>query len=61
MVIAATMEEMTEDAALSAGADQIVYAPFEIDDIALLLFASVQVWRNAHPEEPWADELAQQK
>src|SRR3954468_22746117 len=61
VVIAATTEEMSEDEALAAGANQIVFAPFEIDEIALLLFASVQAWRDAHPSEPWADELAQQK
>jgi hypothetical protein len=52
---------MTEAEALVAGADQIVYAPLEIDEIALLLFGSVQAWRDAHPDVPWADELAQQK
>ena len=61
IVIAATAGEMSADEALAAGADQIVFAPFEIDEIALLLFASVQAWRNVHPGEPWADELAQQK
>src|SRR5215218_3412 len=61
IVIAATRVEMTEDEALEAGADRIVYAPFEIDEIALLLFGSVQAWRDAHPDAPWADELAQQK
>ena len=61
IVIAAAREEMTETHAFEAGAEKIVYAPFEIDEIALSLFTSVQEWRDAHPGAPWADELAQQK
>jgi len=61
LVIAASTEEMTDVEALEAGANQIVFAPFDIDEIAMLLFASVEAWRDEHPGEPWADELAQQK
>jgi len=59
IVIAESSREMTEAEAVDVGAVGIVYAPFEIDELALALFATVRAWRDAHPEADWADELAQ--
>ena len=61
IVIAESSREMTETEAIDAGAIGIVYAPFEIYDLALALFTTVRSWRDAHPNAPWADELAQQR
>ena len=61
IVIAESSREMTDAEATTSGAIGIVYAPFEIDELALALFTTVRAWRDAHPGAPWADELAQQK
>lgn len=60
IVIAESSREMTEAEAFGAGAIGIVFAPFEIDELALALFATVRAWRDSHPGALWADELAQQ-
>jgi DNA-binding response OmpR family regulator len=44
---------------LAAGGDTVLAAPIELEDLARELAELVQHWRAAHPERPWADELAQ--
>ena len=39
--------------------DGIVLAPIELEELALLVFATVRRWRESHPDRPWSDDLAQ--
>lgn len=61
VIIAGSTDEITTDAAIAMGADAVRYPPIEIEELALDLFAMVREWREAHPDRPWADELAQRK
>jgi hypothetical protein len=45
--------------ALSAGADDVLSPPLELEQLASQLHGVVRVWRSAHPGRPYADELAQ--
>lgn len=61
VVVAESEREVTLDSARALGADDVIYAPIEIDELALRLYASVRDWRSANPERPWADAVAQQR
>jgi DNA-binding response OmpR family regulator len=45
--------------ALRSGADGLLAPPLELDELAPQLHEVVRQWRIAHPDRPWADELAQ--
>ena len=45
--------------ALRAGADDVLFPPLELEDLASRLHSVVRQWRSAHPDRPYADELAQ--
>lgn len=59
VVIAGSPEEMGEAAAAGMGALKVYYPPLDIEPLALDLFSIVAAWREAHPDELWADEAAQ--
>ncbi len=46
---------------LAAGADDLWLPPFEIEALVPQIYAVVEAWRTAHPDRPWADEVAQVK
>lgn len=50
---------MTDEAATALGADGVLHAPLELEDVAVRLFAVVAGWRHDHPDRPWADAAAQ--
>jgi DNA-binding response OmpR family regulator len=45
--------------ALRTGADGLLFPPLELEELAPQLHEVVRQWRIAHPDRPWADELAQ--
>jgi DNA-binding response OmpR family regulator len=44
--------------ALRVGADDVLFPPLEIEELAPRLHGIVRLWRSAHPGRPYADELA---
>ena len=58
LVIAASADEIDQQAARSAGAERVIQAPIELEDLAAEIGQSVEVWREAHPDRPWADAAA---
>lgn len=61
LVIAGSPEEISADEVAAAGADGLLLPPLELTDLAVQLFATADHWRSAHPDRPYADELAQRK
>jgi DNA-binding response OmpR family regulator len=61
VIVAGSEDEVTGDGTVRLGADDIVYAPIEIDELALKLYATVREWRGQHPDRPWADAVAQKR
>ncbi len=43
---------------VESGAETVLWAPIELDDLARELRQSLSHWREAHPGRPWADEAA---
>ena len=60
VVFAGSHLEMSAARATELGATRIYYPPVDLEPLALEFFALVSEWRDAHPDAPWADELAQQ-
>lgn len=40
------------------GVERVLFAPMELEDLAIELHALVGEWRARHPDRPWADEAA---
>ncbi len=59
LVFAGSIDEMSAERARALGALRIYYPPVDIEPLALDLFRDIEIWRNAHPGAPWADEDAQ--
>jgi two-component system KDP operon response regulator KdpE len=55
-LIAASGEEIEPDAAVAAGADGIMLAPLDLEELVPRLFQVVADWRTRHPDRPWADQ-----
>jgi CheY-like chemotaxis protein len=58
LVIAASQGELDPELAESAGADGVIVAPIELEQLAVDLLRAVTNWRAAHPDREWADEAA---
>ncbi len=58
IVIAASSGELDPVLAERSGADQIILAPIELEQLAASLSHVVTAWRAAHPDRKWADEVA---
>lgn len=58
LVIAASSSELDPDLAESAGADRVVLAPIELEQLAGDLGRAITTWRASHPDRKWADEAA---
>ena len=50
--------EVDQAAARAAGADGVLTAPLELENLVLLLHEAVAAWRADHPGVPTADALA---
>lgn len=59
VVVSGSESEMTLEHATAIGADVVLYPPLELEDLVPALFRLIQVWREAHPDRPWADAVAQ--
>ena len=58
LVIAASSDEMDPVLAEQAGAEGVIVAPIELEQIAVDLERAVSAWRALHPDRKWADEAA---
>ena len=58
LVIAASNSELDPDKAERAGADGVILAPIELEQLAVDLGQAVVAWRASHPDRTWADEAA---
>jgi CheY-like chemotaxis protein len=58
LVIAASSSELDPKMAESAGADGVILAPIELEQLAVDLGRAVTAWRASHPDRNWADEAA---
>ena len=56
LVIAASDNELDPALAEPVGADQVVFAPIELEQLAADLGRVVAAWRASHPGRLWADE-----
>jgi DNA-binding response OmpR family regulator len=61
LVVAGSPDEVSIERARQLGADDVIYAPVEIEHLALRLYDEVRRWREAHPDRPWADVVAQKR
>lgn len=61
LMIAGAAGEISPGAVAEAGADGLLLPPLELDELAAGLTAKVDQWRAAHPDRPYADELAHRK
>jgi CheY-like chemotaxis protein len=59
LVIAASRREVPADLAESDDVAAVLFAPIDITDLAEVLWREIRAWRTAHPDRPWADEIAQ--
>lgn len=57
LLVAGSPAEADHAAALAAGADGILVAPLDLEELVPRLHAIVQDWRAAHPDRPWADAM----
>ncbi|HEX2282910.1 MAG TPA: response regulator [Thermomicrobiales bacterium] len=58
LVIAASSDELNPVHAEQAGADRVILAPIELEQLAAELRRAVTTWRALHPDREWADEAA---
>ena len=58
LVIVASSSELDPKMAESAGADGVILAPIELEQLAVDLGRAVTAWRASHPDRNWADEAA---
>jgi CheY-like chemotaxis protein len=56
LIIAASRDELDPVLAEQVGADGVILAPIELEQVAADLGHSVAAWREAHPDREWADE-----
>jgi DNA-binding response OmpR family regulator len=58
LIIAASSDELGPVLAELIGADGVVLAPIELEQLAVQLGRAVTTWRAVHPDRKWADEAA---
>jgi DNA-binding response OmpR family regulator len=56
LIIAASSDELDTVLAKQIGADAVILAPIELDQLAAALASAVTAWRELHPQRKWADE-----
>ena len=57
LIIAASHDELDPVLAEQVGADGVILAPIELEQLAADLGLAVTRWRALHPERKWADEV----
>jgi DNA-binding response OmpR family regulator len=58
ILVAAGSAEVGSEAVTGSGADGLLVAPLDLEEIAPRIFRVVEAWRQSHPDRPWADEVA---
>jgi DNA-binding response OmpR family regulator len=58
LIVAASSDELGPILAEQVGADGVVLAPIELEQLAVQLGRAVTTWRAVHPDRKWADEAA---
>src|SRR5215207_4699022 len=58
LIIAASRGELDPLLAEQVGADGVLLAPIELEQLAAVLGRTVTNWRALHPDRRWADEVA---
>jgi DNA-binding response OmpR family regulator len=58
LIIAASSDELDPSLAEQAGADGVILAPIELEQLAADLGRAVTTWRALLPNRRWADEVA---
>jgi len=58
LLIAASSDEIDPVLAKQTGADGVILAPIELEQLATSLGSAVTAWRALHPDRKWADEAA---
>jgi CheY-like chemotaxis protein len=58
LIIAASRDELDPAVAEQVGADGVILAPIELEQLAADLGHAVTRWRTQHPDRKWADEAA---
>jgi DNA-binding response OmpR family regulator len=56
LVVSASSSELDSKEAERAGADRVLVAPVELEQLAAELGRAVTTWRASHPGRQWADE-----
>ena len=58
LIIAASRDELDPVLAEQVGADGVILAPIELEQLAADIGHAVARWRTLHPDRKWADEAA---
>jgi two-component system phosphate regulon response regulator PhoB len=58
LIIAASRDELDPAVAEQVGADGVILAPIELEQLAAEISRAVTRWRALHPDRKWADEAA---
>ena len=58
LIIAAPNDELDPTLAEQAGANSVIQAPIELEQLTVDLGREVTTWRALHPSRKWADEVA---
>jgi DNA-binding response OmpR family regulator len=58
LIIAASHDELDSVLAEKVGADGVILAPIELEQLAAEISRAVTRWRALHPDRKWADEAA---
>lgn len=57
LLVAESSDEMTIEEARAAGAQDVLYAPLELETLVPALHSVFDEWRERHPHLPLADEV----
>jgi len=60
LLVVADASEVNPAEARAAGADDVLVAPLDLEELAPRLHAIVRDWRAAHPDRPMADAAARE-
>ncbi|MGI9252134.1 MAG: hypothetical protein ACR2J8_00165, partial [Thermomicrobiales bacterium] len=55
LLVAGAPDEIDPSTAAPAGADGLIFAPIDLEQLAPSLLGAVLEWRALHPDRPWAD------
>jgi DNA-binding response OmpR family regulator len=59
LILAGSDQEVERDAISEAGADGMLVAPLDLEELVPMLHGVVEAWRREHPDRPFADAAAQ--